>query len=149
MYLRIPVTLTNYYFLCVLSFLHWIINSEFAISVIFIIYAIDRLNNRAVAPSAVSKTNFPEAPIVAAQEKQKEPNDDVWGYLEAQAAFLGPSLWENSDLKVSFVIACSVILYTSFLKIECNYQIMTTWSMSTLYECNRFSHLTNRLIRSL
>jgi len=64
---------------------------------------VDRLNNRAVASSAISKTNFPEDSAVATQEKEKEPNDDVWGYLEAQAAFLGPSLWENSDLKVSLV----------------------------------------------
>lgn len=59
----------------------------------------NRLNNRVVAPSAVSKTDFPDTTIVT-QEKEKEQNDDVWGYLEAQAAFLGPSLWENSDLKV-------------------------------------------------
>ena len=69
---------------------------------------VDRLNNRAVSSSAISKTNFPEVPTVTTQEKEKEPNDDVWGYLEAQAAFLGPSLWENSDLKVSLLTKLTV-----------------------------------------
>ena len=38
---------------------------------------------------------------VAKEDQKKDGgNDDVWGYLEAQAAFLGPSLWDNGDLKV-------------------------------------------------
>ena len=34
--------------------------------------------------------------------EKKEETDEVWSYLEAQAAFLGPSLWDNGDLKVPF-----------------------------------------------
>ena len=33
-------------------------------------------------------------------ETKKDESEDVWGYLEAQASFLGPSLWDNGDLKV-------------------------------------------------
>jgi hypothetical protein len=33
-------------------------------------------------------------------DKKKEESDEVWGYLEAQSSFLGPSLWDNGDLKV-------------------------------------------------
>ena len=34
------------------------------------------------------------------KDDAKDGTDDVWNYLEAQAAFLGPSLWNNGDLKV-------------------------------------------------
>ena len=41
-----------------------------------------------------------QASAAASPENKKEENEDVWGYLEAQASFLGPSLWDNGDLKV-------------------------------------------------
>jgi len=37
------------------------------------------------------------------ENQKKEENDDVWSYLEAQAAFLGPSLWENGGLKMEYM----------------------------------------------
>lgn len=37
------------------------------------------------------------------QPDKKEESDDVWNYLEAQAAFLGPTLWENGDLKMEYM----------------------------------------------
>jgi len=41
---------------------------------------------------------------VAKEDQKKDGgNDDVWGYLEAQAAFLGPSLWDNGDLKMEYM----------------------------------------------
>jgi len=35
--------------------------------------------------------------------EKKEETDEVWSYLEAQAAFLGPSLWDNGDLKMEYM----------------------------------------------
>ena len=53
----------------------------------------------AAAPAAAAPAAAAAAPK---KEEKKEESEDVWGYLEAQASFLGPSLWDNGDLKVRF-----------------------------------------------
>lgn len=50
---------------------------------------------------------------------KKDENDDVWSYLEAQAAFLGAtpaSLWDNGELKVwsfRFIALEALVVLTS------------------------------------
>ena len=69
----------------------------------------DRVNSTTVAPPVAKLSNTAAQPPTAptpsqssSEEKKKEESEDVWGYLEAQASFLGPSLWDNGDLKVRF-----------------------------------------------
>lgn len=70
------------------------------------LFRTDRLNNTAPPttknnPTAVPSTaSSPDQSSNSNSDKKKEENEDVWGYLEAQASFLGPSLWDNGDLKV-------------------------------------------------
>ena len=47
-----------------------------------------------------SNTSLPHGGNNESGDKKKEESDEVWGYLEAQSSFLGPSLWDNGDLKV-------------------------------------------------
>jgi hypothetical protein len=76
------------------------------------LYSTDRLNSNAsvvpptqkisssAAPMMTSNTSLPHGGNNESGDKKKEESDEVWGYLEAQSSFLGPSLWDNGDLKV-------------------------------------------------
>ena len=70
----------------------------------------DRINTSAsivppthkVCPSVVPAMTTNTSPSRSSEngDKKKEESDEVWGYFEAQSSFLGPSLWDNGDLKV-------------------------------------------------
>lgn len=70
-----------------------------------------RLNAPSQPPSANSTTATTGATTTGdtggnGGSNKKDDSDDVWNYLEAQAAFLGAtpaSLWDNGELKVDFM----------------------------------------------
>lgn len=77
----------------------------------FFFFLIDRINTNAPVAPPTAKINPSAASLMTTSltpnntengEKKKEEPDEVWGYLEAQSSFLGPSLWDNGDLKVRF-----------------------------------------------
>lgn len=72
----------------------------------------DRINTNAPVAPPTAKINPSAASLMTTSltpnntengEKKKEEPDEVWGYLEAQSSFLGPSLWDNGDLKMEYM----------------------------------------------
>lgn len=86
-----------------------------------------RLNAPSQPPSANSTTATTGATTTGdtggnGGSNKKDDSDDVWNYLEAQAAFLGAtpaSLWDNGELKVwsfrSIELEALVIVITLML----------------------------------
>lgn len=60
-------------------------------------------NGAAVLGNGSGNGNGNGSAVAKEDQKKEGGNDDVWGYLEAQAAFLGPSLWDNGDLKMEYM----------------------------------------------
>ncbi|XP_046439141.1 hepatic leukemia factor-like isoform X3 [Daphnia pulex] len=56
-----------------------------------------------VAPMMTTNTSPSRGGSNENGDKKKEESDEVWGYLEAQSSFLGPSLWDNGDLKMEYM----------------------------------------------
>lgn len=58
---------------------------------------------RDMVEKGVGNSNRLNGNSPGAKQDEKEETDDMWNYFEAQAAFLGPSLWDNGDLKMEYM----------------------------------------------